>query len=89
MPMRLTTQIGLVAAVVLTAGCEQFGGSSSPIAQVGERWEMVDKYCTDCHNGLELAGNVAFDEFGPEVGNRRFFPQPDSIPEPCRGDQWR
>ncbi|HEX5765736.1 MAG TPA: DUF1592 domain-containing protein [Woeseiaceae bacterium] len=56
-----------MAAVALTTGCEQFGfGSSPPIAQVGERWGMVDKYCTDCHNGLELAGNVAFDEFGPQ-----------------------
>ncbi len=27
---------------------------------------MVERYCTECHNETELAGNIAFDKLGPE-----------------------
>jgi hypothetical protein len=53
-----------IAAAALAAGCDQFGGSTA--AEAGRQWQMVDRYCTDCHNEAEVAGNIAFDKLGPE-----------------------
>ncbi len=29
-------------------------------------WSVIEQYCFDCHNGLDLAGNRAFDAMSPE-----------------------
>jgi hypothetical protein len=55
--------LGLIAALALTAGCGKFGGS---VADAGKKqWKMVDRYCTDCHNAAEYAGNIDFESMGP------------------------
>ena len=30
------------------------------------RWAVIEHYCVDCHNGVELAGGRAFDRMSPE-----------------------
>jgi hypothetical protein len=56
---RSLVPLALLAAVA--AGCGKLGGQAS-VAQAGkEQWQIVDKYCTDCHNAAELAGGVDFE----------------------------
>ena len=31
-----------------------------------ERWALLETYCTDCHNSLDLAGDLSFDGLTPE-----------------------
>ena len=58
-------QIGLIAvAAALAAGCDQLPGSTT--ADAGRQWQMVERYCAECHNETELAGDIAFDKLGPE-----------------------
>ena len=57
-------QIGLIAAAALAAGCDQLGVSTT--ADASRQWQMVERYCTECHNETELAGDIAFDKLGPE-----------------------
>src|SRR5690606_33846877 len=34
----------------------------------GERhWAMLDSFCTECHNGIDLAGGVSFERLTPEA----------------------
>jgi hypothetical protein len=56
----------LAAALTLAAGCAKLGGEASVAAAGPEQWQMVDKYCTGCHNAAELAGGVDFEKIGPE-----------------------
>jgi len=32
-----------------------------------EQWAVVKKYCFECHNYTEMAGNQAFDKMSPDV----------------------
>jgi hypothetical protein len=32
----------------------------------GEPWTVVEAYCLDCHNGIDLAGGQAFDHLAPD-----------------------
>ena len=56
-------QIGVLVALLLTAGCGQLGTdvTAPATAQLGKQWAVVDKYCVECHNDVELAGGFAFD----------------------------
>ena len=55
------------AALALTAGAAAVaaGCSPSPEEAVADHWELIDRYCTDCHNSAEYAGGVAFDQSTP------------------------
>src|ERR1700741_4322919 len=56
---------GALAAAGMLAGCNPFGEGS--VADRGpEQWPLVDQYCTDCHNGAELAGGIDFEKVGPD-----------------------
>jgi hypothetical protein len=50
---------GGFAALVATglAAC----GSPPPAQTVAQHWSMFGKYCTECHNDNDLAGNFSFD----------------------------
>ena len=32
----------------------------------GEQWAVLESYCTDCHNHLDLTGGVSFEDLTPE-----------------------
>jgi mono/diheme cytochrome c family protein len=58
----------LAAALTLAAGCAKNAADPAALAAAGpEQWKLVDKYCTDCHNGAELAGGVDFEKMGPDA----------------------
>ncbi len=61
-----TKLLGSIAALGLLAGCGKLGGEASLAAAGEERWQMVDRYCTDCHNGSELAGELDLEKLGPD-----------------------
>src|SRR4051812_35281657 len=42
------------------------GGTSAPADIATEKWAMLDKYCSKCHNTQDWAGGVAFDTLTPE-----------------------
>jgi hypothetical protein len=46
------------------AGCNPFG-EPSVAERAPEPWPLVERYCTECHNGAELAGGVDFERIGP------------------------
>jgi hypothetical protein len=46
----------LGAALLATAGCER-----APEDAVAAHWEILDRYCTGCHNDAELAGEQSFE----------------------------
>ena len=56
-------QIGALVAVLVTAGCGQLGTdvTAPATAQLGKQWAIVDRYCVECHNDVDLAGGFAFD----------------------------
>ncbi len=56
---------GALAAASLVAGCNPFG-EASVADRAPEQWPLVDRYCTDCHNGADLAGGLNLEKIGPE-----------------------
>jgi len=55
---------GVLAAASVLAACNPFG-EPSVAERAPEQWPLVDRYCTECHNGAELAGGVDFEKIGP------------------------
>jgi hypothetical protein len=55
---------GAVAAVSLLAACNPFG-EASVADRAPEQWPLVDRYCTECHNGAELTGGLDLEKIGP------------------------
>ena len=55
--------IGVAIALLLLAGCAR---DEAPLVRVGEHWDMLDRYCSDCHNDAEFSGELSFDGVGPE-----------------------
>ncbi len=61
---------GACAALVLAAGCGKLAEDAT-IAEAGkEHWRTIERYCTECHNEVEFAGDLAFDRMaGDKVGD--------------------
>lgn len=56
----------VVSGFVTTAGCGPLGGSeTSRAAAAAQQWEMLDRYCVDCHNSAEFTAGIAFDSMSP------------------------
>ena len=54
----------LAGALTLVSGCAKIGGGS--VAAAGRaQWQMIDRYCTDCHNPGDYAGELDFKKIGP------------------------
>ncbi len=56
------------AGASLAAGCGQGGGNDAArlAADADQQWAMVERYCIDCHNSAEYAGELSFDSLGPQ-----------------------
>jgi hypothetical protein len=52
--MKLFTASAVVAAMSLVAAC-----SKSPEEKLATQWSMLNRYCTDCHNDAEFAGEMS------------------------------
>jgi hypothetical protein len=55
---------GALATASLLTGCNPFG-EASVADRAPEQWPLVERYCTDCHNGAELAGGLDFEKINP------------------------
>ena len=64
-----TLSLGLLSTLLalsgVLAGCNPFG-EQSVAERAPDQWPLVDRYCTECHNGAELAGGVDFEKIGPQ-----------------------
>jgi hypothetical protein len=49
---------------VLLAGCGGFGGE--PVVDAAEQWQLIERYCVDCHNRDDYTADIAFDRLGPD-----------------------
>jgi hypothetical protein len=58
--MRHVAFLGLGAVAALAASVAYYGYRHR-VPGVADHWALVDRYCAGCHNGAELAGDVAFD----------------------------
>jgi hypothetical protein len=54
-------RVGLIVVAAAIGGCGKFGGEPTAV----QEWHTVKKYCEDCHNSLDRAGGIAFDEIDP------------------------
>ena len=50
-----------LAAVAALIGCERLSPEERAAAEAHEQWQLVDRYCVDCHNDAELAGELSLD----------------------------
>src|SRR5688572_29805172 len=50
--------VAAAAAAVLLSRVEQ--------AREQERWGMLKSYCSECHNSIDLAGELSFEGLTPE-----------------------
>jgi hypothetical protein len=65
--LRLLAGSVVAAGLLLLASC----GSPSPEMAVADHWSVLDRYCIDCHNDAEFAGNLSFETVKPqEVAER-------------------
>ena len=54
-----------IAAALLTAlaGCSP---EPAPLERVAQHWELLERYCSDCHNDAEFSGELSFDGRRPD-----------------------
>jgi mono/diheme cytochrome c family protein len=52
-------------AAAAFAGCSREPSPEALLAQGKKLWPLVERYCVDCHNDADLAGDIAFDNLGP------------------------
>jgi hypothetical protein len=53
----------LAGVFVGVGGC---GSDSGSVANASRQWGLVDRYCVDCHNEAEAAGDLVLDRLGPD-----------------------
>jgi mono/diheme cytochrome c family protein len=58
--------LATTVAMVFAAGCGRIGGEDPLAANPQEQWQLVSKYCVDCHNRADFTAEIAFDQLGPE-----------------------
>jgi hypothetical protein len=57
---------GATVVAVIAGVAWHLQSSSAPENVLRDRWAMLDKYCSDCHNDAELTGDVSFEHLRPE-----------------------
>ena len=65
--MRLRATILAMGLMAVPLGAVQAADVAAPDdAAIAKHWEMLNQYCTDCHNYQDWAGGVAFDTMQPD-----------------------
>ncbi|HEY5667369.1 MAG TPA: DUF1592 domain-containing protein [Gammaproteobacteria bacterium] len=54
-----------VTVVALAAGAAIYWLTPSGPSDT-EQWSLVEAYCLDCHNGIDLSGDISFEGLGPD-----------------------
>jgi hypothetical protein len=60
----LVLAVGGVLAVAAAGFLSRSG--PKPAADSAGHWQSIEHYCVDCHNGVDLAGDIAFDSMSPD-----------------------
>jgi hypothetical protein len=55
----------LAAGSALLAGCGREAAAPS-VASVDQHWDLLNRYCTDCHNRAEMAGDLSLQGLTPD-----------------------
>jgi len=50
-----------VAAVMILSGCDRRTPEQRAAAEANEQWQLVDRYCVDCHSDAERAGELSLE----------------------------
>ena len=58
--------LGAIAVVVIAGGAAGLHVRNDSRRQ-HEAWEVVENFCFDCHNGVDLAGDRALDRLSPDT----------------------
>ena len=58
--------VALAAVAAAMIGCERLSPEERAAAEAHEQWQLVDRYCVDCHNDAELAGELSLDSLSPD-----------------------
>jgi len=53
----------VVAALI---GCERLSPEQRAAAEAHEQWQLVDRYCVECHSDAERAGELSLDSLSPD-----------------------
>jgi Protein of unknown function (DUF1592)/Protein of unknown function (DUF1588)/Protein of unknown function (DUF1585)/Protein of unknown function (DUF1595)/Protein of unknown function (DUF1587) len=59
------TVLGVAALAVAAAGGVYWLVSARAPSDEDE-WALIEHYCVDCHNGVDLSGDVSFEDLGPD-----------------------
>ncbi len=54
----------VLAGIALLGGCAQ--SDAPPGAALAEHWQLLDGYCSDCHNDTEYAADLSFESAAPD-----------------------
>lgn len=57
---------GLAVSAAAFAAWMLVGPDGRLSASGEQQWAMLDRFCVECHNDIDLAGNVSFERFTPE-----------------------
>ena len=55
---------GLAAAVVVAGGLFWLQTTRGPDPEA--QWALIEQYCVDCHNGIDLSGDLSFEGLSPD-----------------------
>jgi len=56
----------VIAAVAALIGCERLTPEERAAAEAHEQWQLVERYCVDCHSSAERAGELSLESLSPE-----------------------
>jgi hypothetical protein len=60
---QLSVAGALAGGVALVAGLLWLEAGRGPDG--AERWALIEQYCVECHNGVDLSGGLSFEGLGP------------------------
>ncbi len=64
--MRTWGYVAGVGVVAASAAAYMFLAHKPPEGALQDRWGMLDKYCSDCHNDSDFTAELSFDQRHPE-----------------------
>jgi hypothetical protein len=61
----LEAALGAACIAAALAGCSREPSPEALLAQGLKQWPFVERYCVECHNEADFAGEISFDRLGP------------------------
>jgi hypothetical protein len=61
----LSRTLAAACAAAALAGCSREPSPEALLAEGRAQWPLIERYCVECHNEADFAGEVSFDGLGP------------------------